>query len=82
MAGQVGRFGAREGRDKRGGGIRLLRDDVGNHDGWLDSLKRFKDDVRAVKAGFECGLALKNFNDVEKGDLLEVYEVTEVSRTL
>ncbi|MEP7064203.1 MAG: translation initiation factor IF-2 [Betaproteobacteria bacterium] len=71
-----------EGLIKRGARIRLLRDNVVIHDGELDSLKRFKDDVREVKAGFECGLALKNFNDVEKGDLLEVYEVTEVSRTL
>ena len=52
------------------------------HDGELDSLKRFKDDVREVKGGFECGLSLKNFNDIEKGDQLEVYEIVEVSRTL
>ncbi|HEY5367322.1 MAG TPA: translation initiation factor IF-2 [Casimicrobiaceae bacterium] len=71
-----------EGLIKRGAKIRLLRDNVVIHDGELDSLKRFKDDVREVKAGFECGLALKNFNDLVKGDLLEVYEVTEVSRTL
>ena len=42
------------------------------HDGELDSLKRFKDDVREVKAGFECGLSLKNYNDLKKGDQLEV----------
>ena len=71
-----------EGVVKRGGKIRLLRDNVVIHDGELDSLKRFKDDVREVKAGFECGLSLKNFNDVEKGDHLEVYEIVEVSRTL
>jgi translation initiation factor IF-2 len=52
------------------------------HTGELDSLKRFKDDVREVKAGFECGLSLKNFNDLKVGDQLEVYEVVEVARTL
>jgi translation initiation factor IF-2 len=52
------------------------------HDGELDSLKRFKDDVREVKAGFECGLSLKNFNDIQVGDQLEVYEVQEVARSL
>jgi translation initiation factor IF-2 len=67
---------------KRGARVRLLRDSVVIHDGELDSLKRFKDDVREVKGGFECGLSLKNFNDVEKGDQLEVYEIVEVSRTL
>ncbi len=71
-----------EGLVKRGAKIRVLRDNVVIHDGELDSLKRFKDDVREVKAGFECGLSIKNFNDIEKGDQLEVYEVTEVSRTL
>jgi translation initiation factor IF-2 len=48
----------------------------------LDSLKRFKDDVKEVKAGFECGLSLKNYNDIQVGDQLEVYEVVEVMRTL
>ena len=67
---------------KRGSRVRVLRDHVVVHDGELDSLKRFKDDVREVKAGFECGLSLKNFNDVEKGDHIEVYEIVEVSRTL
>jgi translation initiation factor IF-2 len=62
--------------------VRLLRDNVVMHDGELDSLKRFKDDVREVKAGFECGLSLKNFHDVKVGDQLEVYEVVEVARTL
>ena len=71
-----------EGVVKRGRRVRVLRDNVVIHDGELDSLKRFKDDVREVKAGFECGLSLKNFNDVEKGDQLEVYEIVEVSRTL
>jgi translation initiation factor IF-2 len=67
---------------RRSGQVRLLRDNVVIYTGELDSLKRFKDDVREVKAGFECGLSLKNFNDVKVGDQLEVYEVVEVARTL
>ena len=59
-----------------------MRDNVVIHDGELDSLKRFKDDVREVKAGFECGLSIRNFNDIEQKDQLEVYEIVEVSRTL
>jgi translation initiation factor IF-2 len=71
-----------EGNVKRGASVRLLRDNVVIHDGELDSLKRFKEDVREVKAGFECGLSIKNFADVNEGDQLEVYEVVEVARTL
>jgi translation initiation factor IF-2 len=71
-----------EGVVRRGAKVRLLRDNVVVHDGELDSLKRFKDDVREVKSGFECGLSLRNYNDIEKGDQLEVYEIVEVSRTL
>ncbi len=71
-----------EGVVRRGSKVRLLRDNVVVFDGELDSLKRFKDDVREVKAGFECGLSLKNYNDIEKGDQLEVYEIVEVTRTL
>jgi translation initiation factor IF-2 len=71
-----------EGVIKRGARVRLLRDQVVIHDGELDSLKRFKDDAREVKAGFECGLSLKNYNDIKEGDQLEVYEVVEVARTL
>jgi translation initiation factor IF-2 len=71
-----------EGLIKRGARVRLLRDHVVLFDGELDTLKRFKDDVREVKAGFECGLSLKNFNDIKEGDQLEAYEVLEVARTL
>jgi len=71
-----------EGLVRRNSRIRLLRDNVVVHDGELDSLKRFKDDVREVKSGFECGLSLKNFNDVKEGDQLEAYEVQEVARSL
>jgi translation initiation factor IF-2 len=71
-----------EGVVRRGAKVRVLRDNVVVHDGELDSLKRFKDDVREVKAGFECGLSLRNYNDVQQKDQLEVYEVVEVARTL
>lgn len=67
---------------KRGSSVRVLRDNVVVHQGELDSLKRFKDDVREVKAGFECGLSLRNYNEIEVGDRLEVFEVVEVARTL
>lgn len=67
---------------KRNSKIRLLRDDVVVFTGELDSLKRFKDDVKEVKANFECGLSLKNYNDIQVGDTLEVFEVVEVARTL
>ncbi|WP_324780539.1 translation initiation factor IF-2 [Thiobacillus sedimenti] len=67
---------------KRGAGVRLIRNNVVVHQGELDSLKRFKDDVKEVKANFECGLSLKNFNDIQEGDLLEVFEVVEVARSL
>jgi translation initiation factor IF-2 len=67
---------------KRGSSVRLLRNNVVIHTGELDSLKRFKDDVKEVKSGFECGLSLRNFNDVEVGDQLEVFEMVEVARSL
>jgi len=71
-----------DGMIKRNSRVRVLRNNVIIHTGELDSLKRFKDDVKEVKNNFECGLSLKNFNDIEVGDLLEVYEIVEVARTL
>ncbi|MHB9119689.1 MAG: translation initiation factor IF-2 [Burkholderiales bacterium] len=71
-----------EGVVKRGSQVRLLRNNVVVHTGELDSLKRFQDDVKEVKTGFECGLSLKNFNDIEVGDKLEVFEMVEVARSL
>jgi translation initiation factor IF-2 len=67
---------------RRGSRVRLLRNNVVMQDCELESLKRFKDDVKEVKSGYECGLSLKNFNDIEVGDQLEVYEIQEVARTL
>ena len=71
-----------EGIVKRQCRVRLLRDNIVLHDGELDSLRRFKDDVKEVREGFECGLSLKNFNDIQVGDKLEAYEILEVARTL
>jgi len=71
-----------EGLVKRTSRARLLRDNVVIWEGEFESLKRFKDDVKEVRSGFECGLSLKNYNAYEEGDQLEVYDVTEVARTL
>ncbi|MCB1931683.1 MAG: translation initiation factor IF-2 [Candidatus Accumulibacter sp.] len=71
-----------EGVIKRSSRIRLLRNHIVMWEGELDGLKRFKDDAKEVRAGFECGLSLKNYNAYEEGDQLEAYDVTEVARTL
>ncbi len=67
---------------KRNAQVRVLRNNVVIHTGELDSLKRFKDDVKEVRSNFECGLSLRNFNDLEVGDQLEVFEIIEVARPL
>lgn len=72
----------RDGKITRDSKVRVLRDNVIIHTGELDSLKRFKDDVKEVKNNFECGLSLKGYNDLKVGDMLEVYEVVEIARTL
>jgi translation initiation factor IF-2 len=71
-----------EGLVKRNAQVRVLRDSVVIHSGEIDSLKRFKDDVREVKAGFECGMSLKTFQDLKDGDQFEVFEILEVARSL
>ena len=71
-----------EGLVRRNAQVRLLRDNVVVWTGELASLKHFKDDVREVKAGNECGLSLKGYDDIHEGDQLEVFEVTEIARTL
>ena len=71
-----------EGLVRRGAKIRLLRDNTVIWTGELDSLKRFKDDVREVKEGFECGLSLRGHDDIKENDQLEVFEVKEVARSL
>lgn len=71
-----------EGTVKRGQPIRVLRDNVVIYEGELESLRRFKDDVDEVRNGTECGIAVKNYNDVKTGDQIEVFERVEVARTL
>jgi len=71
-----------EGKVMRGAKVRLLRDDVVIFEGNLKQLKRFKDDVREVQNGYECGMALENYDDIKAGDILECYEVEEVARAL
>jgi translation initiation factor IF-2 len=83
--GKIGRIaGCRvtDGVVRRGAKVRLLRDDIVIHDGALKSLRRVKDDVREVKAGFECGMAFENYSDLREGDIMEFYEIEEVARTL
>ncbi|HRJ13210.1 MAG TPA: EF-Tu/IF-2/RF-3 family GTPase, partial [Alphaproteobacteria bacterium] len=71
-----------DGLVKRGAKVRLLRDDVVIHDGTLKTLKRFKDEVREVKEGFECGMAFENYEDIRVGDKIEAYEMESISREL
>ena len=71
-----------DGLIKRDSRVRLIRDHVVIHTGELESLKRFKDDVKEVRMGFECGLMLKNYNDIQEGDMLEAFDIVEVARTL
>ena len=71
-----------EGIVKRSNPIRVLRDNVVIYEGELESLRRFKDDVQEVRNGMECGIAVKNYNDVREGDQIEVFEIVEVQRTL
>jgi translation initiation factor IF-2 len=66
---------------RRGARVRLLRDNTVIWTGELDSLKRFKDDVREVKEGFECGLSLRGYDDIRERDQIEAFEVKEVART-
>ena len=67
---------------RRGARFRLLRENVVVYTGEIESVRRLKDDVREVAAGFECGIKLKNYNDIKDGDQLEFFEVKEVARTL
>jgi translation initiation factor IF-2 len=69
-----------EGEMRRGSGVRLLRDNVVIHEGKLKTLKRFKDEVREVKHGYECGMAFENYDDIKPGDMIEAYEVKEIAR--
>ena len=71
-----------EGIIKRGCKVRLLRDNVVIHEGSLKTLKRFKDEVKEVREGFECGMAFENYSDIQEGDMIECFELKEIARTL
>ena len=71
-----------EGLARRDAQVRVLRDNVVVHTGEIETLKRFKEDVREVKSGFECGISIANYSDIQEGDQFEVFDVTEVARSL
>lgn len=62
--------------------MRIIRDGISIYDGNISSLKRFKEDVKEVSSGFECGIKIENFNDLKVGDILEAYQITELARKL
>ncbi|RUM89653.1 MAG: translation initiation factor IF-2, partial [Thermodesulfatator sp.] len=72
----------KEGKLVRGGNVRLLREGVVVYTGKIASLKRFKEDVKEVAAGYECGVGLENFQDIKEGDLLEAFEMVEIRKEL
>ncbi|KAA5602820.1 translation initiation factor IF-2 [Roseospira marina] len=80
--GKVGGCMVTEGTVKRGAKVRLLRDDVVIHEGSLGQLKRFKDDVREVREGYECGMSFENYNDIQVGDFIECFELEEIAAAL
>jgi translation initiation factor IF-2 len=71
-----------DGKITRNSKVRLIRDSIVIYTGDLSDLKRFKDDVKEVTHGYECGLSIKNFNDIKVGDHIEAFEMIEVKRTL
>jgi len=79
-AGNVAGSYVTEGEIVRGAKARLLRNGIVAYDGAIESLRRFKDDVRRVAAGYECGIGLERFNDVKEGDVVEAYALKEVAR--
>ena len=81
-AGKVAGCMITEGLVKRGAKVRLLRDNVVMHNGTLKTLKRFKDDVKEVSSGMECGMAFENYDDIRVSDMIEAYEIEEVARTV
>lgn len=81
-AGKVAGCFVTEGMVKRGAKVRLLRDNVVIHEGTLKTLRRFKDEVREVQKGYECGMAFENYDDIKEGDVIEAFEMQETARTL
>jgi translation initiation factor IF-2 len=80
--GQVAGIYVQSGSIKRADHIRIIRDGISIYDGNISSLKRFKEDVKEVNSGFECGVKIENFNDLKVGDILEAYQITELARKL
>jgi len=72
----------RSGVINRQGRVRVVRDGVEVYNGTISSLKRFKDDAREVREGFECGIGIENFNDIKVGDVIECYRQEQIARTL
>jgi translation initiation factor IF-2 len=72
----------KEGKITRNSKVRIIRDGIVIYTGHLGSLKRFKDDVKEVASGYDCGLNIENFNDIKTGDFVEAYEIVEVKRKL
>src|SRR5262249_38721568 len=81
-AGVIAGSAVTDGKIIRGAQARLLRDHAVVHEGRIGSLRRFKDDVREVAAGYECGIGLEGFNDVKPGDVIEVFEIEQVARRI
>ncbi|WP_420548328.1 translation initiation factor IF-2 [Curvivirga sp.] len=81
-AGKIGGCYVTEGMVKRGAKVRLLRDNVVIHEGTLKTLRRFKDDVKEVQSGYECGMAFENYEDIKAGDVIEAFEIEEIAREL
>jgi len=81
-AGKIAGCEVTEGIARRDAGVRLLRDDVVIHEGKLKTLKRFKDEVKEVQGGQECGMAFENYEDIREGDVIEIFETKEIERTL
>ena len=69
-----------DGKGQRNASVRLLRDNVVIFEGKLSSLRRFKDDVREVASGYECGIGLENYNDIKEGDVIECFVMEEIER--
>ena len=81
-AGVIAGCSVRSGVITRQGRVRVVRDGTEVYDGVIGSLRRFKDDVKEVKEGYECGIGIENFNDIKVGDVIEAYRTEEVARTL
>jgi translation initiation factor IF-2 len=80
--GKIGGCKVTEGLVRRGAKVRLLRDSVVIYEGTIGSLKRFKEEVKEVKEGYECGIGLENYHDIQDGDVIECFEVEEVARSI